>query len=571
MHSLSERLRSITATIAAISVCLIAGTGTIQGLLLHPRVLDSTVDIAAFIARKRLQPVIRPDDDWTLVAGGDVMLSRYVRHVLEQNGMGFPYDDIRGIIQSADIAFANLENPVGRGTPIPFSGFRFRAEPETLDGLKEAGFDVLSIANNHLSDNGRIGIGITIDFLREAGFAFTGAGKNEEEARSPAIIQHGDRRIAFLAYGDPRFSNQVHFAGPRDAGIALADPMQMKLDVKRARENGADVVVISLHAGTEYRETPDAAQQLLLDAAADAGADVVLGHHPHVIQPLEERGDTWIIGSLGNLVFDQMWSEDVRRGMLLQFRFAGNDVRAIEAIPIQLYDYAQARIAEGSERTIALNRLRHPYEEATVIRWTGSGTNAVTSPRAMPLQEERLAGFGVAKILRDNINGNRRGDLYVLSGGSLRVEEDGFPLWESPADWWVQDAFTADIDGDRRRELLLSVWKKSGGEDGKVRNHLLIYGFTDGQLEPLWQSDWLNRPLCEFVTADLDADGRDEVVTLDGAYASDATCTASTVTLWSWNNGSFRNEWQSMPGSYWKLRSERAGSGQQIVVNGGRL
>lgn len=563
-----QRLFTALAQCAAVFLCLVGGAGVINALLLHPAVSDRSVAIVSFIDRKRVQPVVHTGNRWTLLAAGDVMLSRYVRAVLEREGIGYPYTDITGIARQADIAFANLENPVGRGTPMPFSGLVFRAEPEWLQGLKEAGFDVLSIANNHQSDNGREGIGQTIAYLRDAGFAFAGAGSTEQEARTPAMLEAGGQTVAFLAYGDSRFRQQVHFALPDAPGIALADPAVMKEDVERARREGANVVVVSLHAGEEYRNTPDRMQRALLEAAADAGADVVLGHHPHVIQPLELREESWIIGSLGNLVFDQMWSEAVRRGMMLQFRFEGESVREIEAIPVQIHGFAQARIAQGIPRDLALESLEHPVKDATVIRWAGAQSGGTVTPRAMPLQADPLPGFSVEKTLRDNLNDNRRGEEYRLKGGVLLVEEDGFPLWESPANWWVQDAFTADIDGNRRRELVLSLWKSGGNPRDAVRNHLFIYGFEGGQLQPLWQSEALEQPLCELAIADLDADGRDEIVTLEGTYSDDASCGASAVAVWTWNEGAFTNEWRSTPGRYWDIRTEGAGSGEQIVVNG---
>lgn len=561
--------------LAAAALCVVGGAGALQALVLQPQVSDPAEGIGAFISHKLKQPVVRADEQWTLLAAGDIMLSRYVRAILEREGADYPYAEIRGIASRADVAFANLENPVGTGTPIPFSGFRFRAEPETLGGLKEAGFDVLSIANNHMSDNGRAGVALTAQFLKEAGFAFAGAGENEAAARAPAVLDVQGQTVGFLAYGESRFANQVHFAGEKLAGIALADPVHMKEDVAQARRTGAEVVIISLHAGTEYRETPDSYQRSLLDAAADAGADIVLGHHPHVIQPLEKRGESWIISSLGNLVFDQMWGEHVRRGMMLQFRFAGTDVREIEAIPIQIHDYAQARVADGEPRDLALESLAHPLLEATVIRWLGAGSGATVTPRAMPLRADMLPGFSLEKTVRDNLNGNRRGERYVLKDGLLTVEEDDFPLWESPSDWWVQNAFTADLDGDRRRELVLSVWRAGGtasftrtGGDRAIRNFLHVFGFRDGLLTELRRSEALELPHCETMAADLDADGRDELVTLDGVYRPDASCEGTAVTVWVWNGGKLSIAWKSDAGRYWDLRAEGSGSGERIVVNG---
>lgn len=333
----------------AIALCLIVGTGVIDGLLRQQASLAIDAPHAPIVEAA--------EDQWTLLAAGDVMLSRYVKKMIDDNGIDYPFEHIRPIVDDADIAFANLENPVGPGKDMPYTGLRFRATPGTLTGLKNAGFDVLSLANNHQSDNGRENIPTTVDFVKRAGFAAMGAGANEDEARTPAALETHGMSVAFLAYGDPRFVNQVHFASSAKAGIAEADPQVMKEDVQHARANGADVVVISLHAGTEYRETPDAIQRDLLEAAADAGADVVLGHHPHVIQPLWKRGNTWIIASLGNLVFDQDHTDDVKRGMMLRFTFEGSTIVMIEPIPVVIENYAQPRLAEGKEKDAAIKRL----------------------------------------------------------------------------------------------------------------------------------------------------------------------------------------------------------------------
>jgi len=558
-------------------LCVIIGAGALNALI-HDPLKNAEKDIASFIRIKQQQPVIEEDAFWTITAAGDVMLSRFVAAILDRESVDYPYEEIKGITSSADIAFANLENPVGAGTRTPYDGLTFRAEPHTLDGLRDAGFDVLSIANNHMSDAGRQGVAITTDLLTKAGFHFTGAGINEQQARTPVLMEAAGNSIAFFAYGDPRFSNQVHFADERQAGIALADAKNMKEDVAQARRNGADTVVISLHAGIEYLEKPDTLQQQLLYDAADAGADLVLGHHPHVIQPLEKRGDTWIIDSMGNLVFDQMWSEETRLGMVMTFLFEKNVIREIEAVPIQMHNFAQARLAQGNAAETALERLQHPVGWATTVQWDGSESGATLNVRAMPLQSALRTGITIEKMLRDDLNANRRGEEYRLKDGRLTVIEDDFPIWESPTDWWVQDAHIADIDGEDGRELVLSVWKSGDFGSSKpfwkkendmtVRHHVFVYEFKNDVLSPRWQSSNLPRPNCEMMFSDLDGDNIEELIALEGEYTPDATCTATTIGIWKWENWGFYNQWKSKPGLYWSPRAEKAGSGSQVIING---
>jgi poly-gamma-glutamate synthesis protein (capsule biosynthesis protein) len=556
-------MRDIAHRVLGILVCLIGGAGVLDAMLASP-VSTTNGTFAEFAAQKLAQPVTSPDERWSLLAGGDVMLSRYVAAIMEQQrSVDYPYEDIRGIVRSADVAIANLENPVGPGNRMPHTGLVFRANPPTIEGLKNAGFDMLSLGNNHMSDNGEAGIETTLNILTGAGFKISGAGRTEEEARAPAFMDIGNKRIAMLSYGDPRFANQVHFATDTAAGIARATAENMIEDVAQARSE-ADLVIISLHAGAEYLDTPDPAQQALLDDAVNAGADLVLGHHPHVVQPLTNNNGTWVISSLGNLVFDQMWSEATRRGMMLLFSFDGTDVREIEAVPILMHNNAQPRIATGAPYARALQSLAHETFPATIIRFDTESSLPVFSTRAMPLQTPYANAFVIQKTLLGDVNSNRRGEQYELSKGTLTVEESGKRLWKTQADWWVQDAMIGDTDGSKKSKLMLSIWK----EDFHMRNYIAVYDFENGTVRTSWKSDALERPLCETVLMDIDGDRIDELIALEGEYGKDATCDGTRITVWAWFGDSYKKAWQSETGTFWNLRTEYAGSGSQIIVNG---
>lgn len=561
--------------IAALILCLLAGIGACNALLADS-ILWPTGNIEAFTRIKRLQTVKHPDEEWTLLAAGDIMLSRFVAAVMSRESLSYPYDDIRGLVQSADIAFANLENPVGSGSRMPYDGMLFRADPHTLGALREAGFDVLSIANNHMSDAGRQNIGKTAEYLRDSGFLIAGAGTNESEARTPAVVEINGKKIFFLAYGDPRFGNQVHFADATHPGIAKAQLETMRADIERARSE-ADIIVLSLHAGIEYLEKPDKIHRQLLDDAVAAGADLVLGHHPHVIQPLEKIGDTWVIDSLGNLVFDQMWSDDVKRGITLLFRYSSDDISEIEAIPIYMHNFAQPRIISGKQAKKSLDRLQIDLSYATVVEWKGE-EHVRVSDRAMPLQEPFAEAFTIERTINDNLRPNRVGERYILKDGQLRITEGSLALWVSPREWWVQDFSLADIDGDHTRDVILTVWKAGNygsskpfwveENDASIKQHVFVYSFQDGKLVPMWQSSNLPQQNCETIFADLDGDGIDELIALDAEYTFDATCSASTIGIWKWENWGFYNQWKSEPGHYWNLRTEKYGSGAVVIANG---
>ncbi len=255
------------------------------------------------------RPVFDPAASWTLVAGGDIMLDRGVAQTLKIKGKGadFPFDggtaditsryccssfgwqlprtvrtghagSVRHLIQSADLAIANFENPAPDSFRYHTSGTVFSADPKLISGLARAGIDWVGIANNHIRDAGGNGILETIANLRSRGIASSGAGKNLQAARTPAILTAGGVKVAFLAYDTIAKS---YAAGANRAGSAQMSRAALKVDVAAARKAGAQVVIVFPHWGTEYDPTPFAGQQTLAHAALDAGADLVIGNHAH--------------------------------------------------------------------------------------------------------------------------------------------------------------------------------------------------------------------------------------------------------------------------------------------------
>jgi poly-gamma-glutamate synthesis protein (capsule biosynthesis protein) len=180
--------------------------------------------------------------------------------------------------------------------------------------LRYAGFDILSIANNHIWDYGRPAFDDTIAILASSGVRAVGGGRTIDEARGPVVVTVRGTRIAYLAYTDILSASSQ--ATPTMSGANRYDAMRMAEDIARARMR-ADVVVVSFHTGTEYEPYHNATQERIYRAAIDAGADLIVGHHPHVVQDIERYKNKWIVYSLGNFIFDQNWSLATRQGMLL--------------------------------------------------------------------------------------------------------------------------------------------------------------------------------------------------------------------------------------------------------------
>lgn len=241
-----------------------------------------------------------PDRVVTIAAVGDVMLARDLVSLMEQHGALYPFERVASLLRNADLTVANLEGTfTERGAPAD-KLYTFRTPPRFARSLVEAGIDVVSLGNNHTADFGRVGIEDTLAALDTAGIRHAGAGLDEEQARRPALVEANGLRIAFLSYTDVQENT---FAGPDAPGVALATTEGIARDVRAAKAQ-ADVVVVLLHSGVEYTDAPAPAQQRLARAAIDAGALLVLGHHPHSLQGRERYGGGLIVYSLGNFVFD---------------------------------------------------------------------------------------------------------------------------------------------------------------------------------------------------------------------------------------------------------------------------
>ena len=236
-------------------------------------------------------------------AAGDVNLGDRVRTAISAYGTRYPWLSVAPVLRTADIAMTNLECSVStRGSPVP-KEFTFRGSPSSLRAMAAyAGVDVVTVANNHSLDFGRLAFADTLHYARLYGMKTAGGGGNLSAARRPAIFLRGGLRIAILGYSDvrpPGFD-----AGSNTSGTAPAFPWYISSDVRRARAGGADVVVVYFHWGIERTFSPTSRQRSLAQFAFDAGAKVVLGAHPHVLQPIERPGLRRVVAwSLGNFVF----------------------------------------------------------------------------------------------------------------------------------------------------------------------------------------------------------------------------------------------------------------------------
>jgi poly-gamma-glutamate capsule biosynthesis protein CapA/YwtB (metallophosphatase superfamily) len=237
----------------------------------------------------------------TIVAVGDVQLGRGVGRKIVERGADYPFERVRGLVAGADLAIFNLECALSAEGSAIAKRFSFKADLAAADGLARAGFDVAVLANNHSLDCGRAALPETLEALRSRGVVAVGAGMNAEEAAAPLIITKNGLRVAVLArtfyYPDGVIYRE-------DAPtVAVYDPDGIEEEVRAARKQ-ADIVIVSLHWGVEYAGQPQESQRRMARKLIDAGAALVIGHHPHSPQPVERYGNGLIAYSLGNFVFD---------------------------------------------------------------------------------------------------------------------------------------------------------------------------------------------------------------------------------------------------------------------------
>jgi len=279
-----------------------------------------------------------------IYAVGDIMLDRGVEYMVHKYGQGdyrFPFLRIIEQLKEADILFANLESQISdKGRKIG-SINSFRAEPEAIEGLKFAGFDVLSVANNHSLDYGWEALSDSLKRIKSAGIKSLGAGSNEDEAFSLKIIEKNDTKIGFLTYC--LIGSEKWRATKQTPGIAFItknDISEIKKNIQEAKKK-VDILIISSHLGIEYQKEPSDFQKYLYRSFIEAGADLVLGHHPHVIQSSVRYPPGWIVYSLGNFIFDQGFSEETKKGTLLKIIIKNKKIEKIEEKIIKMNDYFQ--------------------------------------------------------------------------------------------------------------------------------------------------------------------------------------------------------------------------------------
>lgn len=276
-------------------------------------------------------PTPTPKPEFRMIFVGDIMLSRSVgERIKKTRDYRYPFLNVADFLNNAAITVGNLEGPISdRGRDMG-SKYSFRADPKVVQGLDYAGFKVLSVANNHIWDYGPDAFSDTLRHLRDAGMDYVGGGYDFEQAHGGVIKEVNGTKIAFLSYTDllPKSASATN-----QPGVAYLDMVQMAKDIG-AKKREADLVVVSFHFGEEYKTTHNLKQAQIARTAIDAGASLVIGHHPHVVEDVERYKGGYIAYSLGNFVFDQNFSERTMNGLALVVNVSGGQLADIQKISI---------------------------------------------------------------------------------------------------------------------------------------------------------------------------------------------------------------------------------------------
>lgn len=306
---------------------------------------------------------------------GDIMLGRRVAESLDrQRDPSAAFKPFAKRLAAADITVGNLESTLSRNGSPTQGGDSFAADRDKLAGLKLAGIDVLSLANNHLGDYGDRAINETVDLLVREQFAITGGGKNLAQARKPAIVEREGVRFGFIATdsigetpaareGRPG-TNRIN-APPRTGPLNRKALNRVSADIRKLAES-ADIVVVIPHWGTQYTHTPERSQRTLARAFASAGADLVVGGHPHWVQGWERMGESTVIHSLGNFIFDMDFMRKTNEGVFVEVVTYGDRVVAIEPVPYVIdSDFTPRPASAARARSIIgdiADSSRAPYD-----------------------------------------------------------------------------------------------------------------------------------------------------------------------------------------------------------------
>lgn len=281
-------------------------------------------------------------NQYLLLVTGDIIPARSVNYfMVKNNNFNLPFEKTADILKKSDIVFANLESPLIPNCPVTNEGMIFCGSERAVSGFVLANINVVNIANNHMGNQGKTGIDNTIRLLNENNILVTGNNQ-------PAIKTVRGKTFGFLGY------NTI---GYEESGISWVTDNNYQITINNLRSQ-VNFVIVTFHWGDEYTDKPNERQIELAHQAIDAGADLVVGNHPHWIQSIEFYKGKLISYAHGNFIFDQMWSQETREGVIGAYIFDEKQLVDVFFIPVIIENYSQPRLANQMEKEKILEKMK---------------------------------------------------------------------------------------------------------------------------------------------------------------------------------------------------------------------
>lgn len=278
-----------------------------------------------------------------LVVTGDIIPARSVNfEAVKRDDFKWAFEKTAEVLKGGDLTFINLESPLIKNCQPTSEGMSFCGDLRNIEGLVWVGVDVANLANNHMGNYSVSGIEQTIDLLTNNGILATGT--------DGAVIKDvRGMKFAFLGY------NEI---GGSEKMISWVDEKKIVTEIHDAKRR-ADITVVAFHWGTEYVSYPSKYQRELAYLAIENGADLVIGNHPHWIQPIEIYKGKLIAYAHGNFIFDQMWSEKTKEGVIGKYFFYDNKLIDVEFLPIVIQNYGQPNFPDSTRKKSILDSMRN--------------------------------------------------------------------------------------------------------------------------------------------------------------------------------------------------------------------
>jgi poly-gamma-glutamate capsule biosynthesis protein CapA/YwtB (metallophosphatase superfamily) len=455
-------------------------------------------------------------------------------------------------LRQADVTLGNLEGVFTQDDTkvIPsasgYDEYRLLIPSKYVKEIHNAGFDLLGLANNHALDLGSIGLENTMNLLNENGIQSFGIGSPYAEI-SPISMEINGIQLGFLAVNVvplPEIGNQSVDKQPFNW-----DEDKVLTTIQKLRTR-SDVVIVFIHWGFEYETRPDPMQVIIARKLNQAGADLVLGHHPHVVQGTQlflespngiQNLPTFVAYSLGNFVFDQT-DERAQQGLALRILIDKAGVYAVQGLPIQT----------------GMNPLLLSVDDAAdlLMRIKPELPNSAFSCTTISCQEidsQAENTMGIPSLDAIDLTGDGKPETVTLINNRVSILQDGELAWQSPPEWQVLDMALGDPNNDGRYEVVLALMKSDS--ENNLRSHPFIIGYRGGIYRQVWGGSAVSESIREIELADIDRDQIQELIVLDELPGNGK----NTVGVWKWNGWGFSLNWRSTPGHYQDLQTTMNG------------